>query len=196
MAPSLEEPLGRPARRRRALFVDRDGTLNPDPGYLKDPARLELFRGVADAVRLVHDHGELVVCVTNQSGVERGFYTREDVERVHARLNELLARGGTRIDAFYFCPHHPERGCACRKPGTQLFERARDELGIDLARSALVGDRWLDIEAGRRLGLVTALVKNPGHERSVERELAERGAVPEITAYSFGAAVARLLARG
>ncbi len=195
MAP-VQESLYGEKRRRRALFVDRDGTLNPDPGYLKDPARLELFRGVGDALRLVHDHGELVVCVTNQSGVERGFYTAEDVGRIHARLNELLAREKTRVDAFYFCPHHPDRGCACRKPGTQLFERAREELGLDLARSAIVGDRWLDIEAGRRLGLLTALVKNPGHEQAVERELAEHGCQPDLTAHSFAGAVARVLARG
>ncbi len=189
-------PGSRPARWRRALFVDRDGTLNPDPGYLKDPARLELYRGVAEALRWVRSHGELVVCVTNQSGVERGFYSHEDVGHLHARLNELLAREHAHIDAFYYCPHHPDRGCACRKPGTALLERARDELGIDLAASAIVGDRALDIEAGRRVGMVTALVKNPGHEDTVTEDLERRGLVPEITAASFSGAVARVLARG
>src|SRR5579863_5706152 len=95
-------------RLRRALFVDRDGTLNPDPGYINDPARVELFRGVGHALRLVRAHRELVVCVTNQSGVERGFYTREDVARIHHRINELLAREGAHVDAFYYCPHHPD----------------------------------------------------------------------------------------
>jgi D-glycero-D-manno-heptose 1,7-bisphosphate phosphatase len=181
---------------RRALFVDRDGTLNPDLHYLKDAERLELFRGVAEALRLARTHGELIVCVTNQSGIERGLYTAEDVERIHLRLNELLGRGGSRVDAFYYCPHAPERGCACRKPGTELFERARGDLRLDLGSSAIVGDRRVDIEAGRRLGLLTALVRTPGHEEEVERELAHANVRPDLAADSFAGAVARVLARG
>lgn len=176
--------------------MDRDGTLNPDPGYINDPARVELFRGVAPALRLAHAHGELIVCVTNQSGVERGFYTREDVARIHHRLNELLAREGAHVDAFYYCPHHPDRGCACRKPGIAMLETASQELRIDLASSAIVGDRALDIEAGRRAGMLTALVRTPGHEAKVNEELRERGLVPDISALSFQGAVVRLLARG
>lgn len=183
-------------RLRRALFVDRDGTLNPDPGYINDPARLELFRGVGEALRLVHAHGELIVCVTNQSGVERGFYSRQDVERIHTRLNELLAREQARVDAFYYCPHLPERGCACRKPGIGLLEAARDELGLDLAACAIVGDRALDIEAGRRAGLLTALVRAPGRMRPVDKELEDGRLVPDVVADSFAGAVARVLARG
>ncbi|HTP55565.1 MAG TPA: HAD family hydrolase, partial [Thermoplasmata archaeon] len=139
--------------------MDRDGTLNPDLHYLKDAARLELFRGVGESLRLAIDRGWLVVCVTNQSGVERGFYTEEDVARIHERLNALLLPAGARVDAFYHCPHAPERGCACRKPGTELFERAARDWGIDLAASAIVGDRVLDAEAGKKLGLLTALVR-------------------------------------
>ncbi len=183
-------------RRRRALFVDRDGTLNPDLHYLKEAERLELFRGVGRALRLAHEHGELVVCVTNQSGIERGLYTEQDVHRIHARLNELLAPAGARVDAFYYCPHAPERGCACRKPGTALFERARDELGLDLAASSIVGDRSIDVEAGRKLGLLTALVLSPGHETDVAQELLRRNVVADLIAYSFEGAVARVLARG
>jgi len=185
-----------PARLRRALFVDRDGTLNPDLHYLKDAERLELFRGVGAALRLAREHGELIVCVTNQSGVERGFYTVEDVERIHRRLNELLGRAQARVDAFYFCPHAPEHGCACRKPGTELFERARRDLSLDLASSAIIGDRLLDIEAGRRVGLLTALVRTPGHEQEVDRELAAAQVVPDLAADTFPGAVARILARG
>jgi D-glycero-D-manno-heptose 1,7-bisphosphate phosphatase len=191
-------PVGAPGRStlRRALFVDRDGTLNPDLHYLKDADRLELFRGVGAALRWVHEHGELVVCVTNQSGVERGLYTTEDVERIHRRLNELLRAAGAGVDAFYFCPHAPERGCPCRKPGTELFERARNDLHLDLAASAIVGDRLVDIEAGRRLGLLTARVRTPGHEEEVDRELARARVDADLTADSFPGAVARVLARG
>ena len=181
---------------RRALFVDRDGTLNPDLHYLKDSDRLELFRGVGSALRLVRERGDLVVCVTNQSGIDRGLYTPEDVQRIHQRLNELLGRAGARVDAFYFCPHAPERGCACRKPGTELFERARADLGLDLGASAFIGDRLVDIEAGRRLGVLTALVRTPGHEAEVDAELARAHAVADVAADSFAGAVHRLLSRG
>ncbi len=180
----------------RALFVDRDGTLNPDLHYLKEAERVELYRGVGPAIRLAHQCGYLVVCVTNQSGIERGFYSAEDVAAIHARINERLRPFGTRIDAFYYCPHAPESRCACRKPGTLLFERAAADLGIAFAESAIVGDRPLDIEAGRRLGLLTALVVPPGHEELLAAEVEREGTRPDITASRFGPAVARILARG
>ncbi|MGP8077754.1 MAG: D-glycero-alpha-D-manno-heptose-1,7-bisphosphate 7-phosphatase [Thermoplasmata archaeon] len=181
---------------RRALFVDRDGTLNPDLHYLKDAERLEVFRGVGHALRLARERGWLVICVTNQSGVERGFYTEADVARIHARLNTLLEPSGARIDAFYHCPHAPERGCACRKPGTELFERARRDWSIDLATSAVVGDRVLDTEAGQRLGMMTALVRWPGHAGEVDAEFVAHQVTPDITADTFAGAVLRVLARG
>jgi D-glycero-D-manno-heptose 1,7-bisphosphate phosphatase len=186
----------RPHPLRPALFVDRDGTLNPDLHYMKDAERLELYRGVGEAVRVAKQHGYLVVCVTNQSGVERGLYTREDVDRIHLRLNELLRPHEARIDAFYYCPHTPEHGCDCRKPRTALFEQARREWNIDLARSAMLGDRPLDVEAGRTLGLLTALAIPRGHDANLTAELLERSMVPDISAESFRAAVYRVLARG
>jgi histidinol-phosphate phosphatase family protein len=185
-----------PARWRRALFVDRDGTLNPNLHYLKDADRVVLFRGVGNSLRLVRERGWSVICVTNQSGIERGFFTEADVERIHARLNALLVPEGARIDAFYYCPHAPEHGCACRKPGTELFERARREWSIDLASSAIVGDRVHDAEAGRSLGMLTAIVRWPGHSAEVDAEVAERNFVPEISSDSFSGAVLRVLARG
>jgi D-glycero-D-manno-heptose 1,7-bisphosphate phosphatase len=181
---------------RPALFVDRDGTLNPDLHYMKDAERLELNRGVGEGLRVARDHGYLIVCVTNQSGIERGLYTREDVERIHARLNELLRPHQARIDAFYYCPHTPEHGCDCRKPGTGLFEQARREWNIDFARSAVLGDRALDVESGRSLGLLTAIVSPRGHEAEVAAELRERSVVSDISALSFRGAVYRVLARG
>ena len=181
---------------RRAVFVDRDGTLNPDLHYLKDPSQLELYRGVADSLRLAHRHGFLVVCVTNQSGIERGFYTVDDVERIHLRLNELLGSHGARVDAFYYCPHAPEHGCSCRKPGTVLFEQARRDWDIDFATSAVLGDRSLDILAGKRIGLATAAVRPRGHEAEVDAELARDQLAPDIISDSFRGALMRVLARG
>lgn len=181
---------------RRALFVDRDGTLNPDLHYLREADRLELFRGVGDALCLARDHGFLVVCVTNQSGVERGLYTRDDVERIHERLNDLLRPHRTQIDAFYYCPHAPESRCECRKPGTLLFRRARDDWNIDFATSAIVGDRGLDVEAGRTLGLLTAFVTQPGHEEDPSYGALRGAGRVDVDAGSFSSAVLRILACG
>ncbi|MGI0140304.1 MAG: D-glycero-alpha-D-manno-heptose-1,7-bisphosphate 7-phosphatase [Thermoplasmata archaeon] len=181
---------------RPALFIDRDGTVNPDLHYLREAERIEVLRGVGDGLGLAHAHGFVIVCVTNQSGVERGFYTVEEVDRIHARLNERLEKRGGKIDAFYYCPHAPEANCTCRKPGTELFERAVVDLGLDLARSAVIGDRWVDIEAGRRLGLLTAIVPPVGRDAEIERELVEHGATPDLRASSLRNAVLRVLARG
>jgi len=181
---------------RRALFVDRDGTLNPDLHYLREAGRLELFRGVGAALALARAHGYLVICVTNQSGVDRGFYTRDDVDRIHLRLNELLHPYGAQVDAFYYCPHAPEAHCECRKPGTLLFRQARDEWNIDFATSAIAGDRELDVEAGRQLGLLTAVVTTPGHEDDPHHDLLRRGGGADVNAGSFPNAILRVLARG
>ncbi|HEY6238035.1 MAG TPA: HAD family hydrolase [Thermoplasmata archaeon] len=189
-------PVTPPRRLRRAVYLDRDGTINPDLRYLADASRVEVFRGVAEAIRMLRAHGFVVVCVTNQSGVERGFYTTQDVERIHGRVNEILGREGTRVDAFYYCPHAPERGCACRKPGTELFERAERDLGLTRAGSAVIGDRTLDVEAGERLGLLTILVPSPGHEAEADPSAGSPRVRPDLTARSMRAAVARLLAVG
>ena len=192
----MSEASANPGGTTRAVFVDRDGTLNPDLHYLSEAARLEVFRGVIEGVRLLRAHGYLIVCVTNQSGIARGFYRDEDVRAIHDRLNQVLAAGGTKVDRFYYCPHAPEDRCACRKPGVELFERARNDLGTDFAASAVIGDRSLDVEAGERLGLVTLLVPGVGREREAVRETEEHHVVPDLVAPSFRAAALRLLARG
>ncbi len=181
---------------RRALFVDRDGTLNPDLHYLKEAERLELCRGVGRGLKLAHDHGYLILCVTNQSGIERGYYTAEEVERIHGRLNELLRPFQVQVDQFYYCPHIPESGCACRKPGVGLFERAHADWNVAFATSAMVGDRSLDIVAARRLGLVTAFVTPCGRSSDGVAELRREGLVADIETDRFEAAVLRILALG
>jgi D-glycero-D-manno-heptose 1,7-bisphosphate phosphatase len=181
---------------RRALFTDRDGTLNPDLHYLKEAERLELFHGVGDALALARRHGYLVICVTNQSGIDRGLYSREDVERIHRRMNELLRPKGAEVDGFYYCPHAPERRCACRKPGTLLFEQARRDWNIDFASSAIVGDRRLDVEAGRALGLLTALVPNRAHVEEALGEFSKGDPPPDLVASTYENAVLRILGRG
>jgi D-glycero-D-manno-heptose 1,7-bisphosphate phosphatase len=190
------EPAAGMRPRRRAVFVDRDGTLNPDLHYLKEAERLELFKGVGTGLRWFRQHGYLVLCVTNQSGIERGFYSEEDVHRIHRRVNEILRPLGAAVDGFYYCPHAPARGCACRKPGTQLFERAAEEWGVEFRASAIIGDRALDVQAGERLGLLTAVVPHPRGLDALRRELDEARVEPDLQASTFAGAAARILARG
>jgi D-glycero-D-manno-heptose 1,7-bisphosphate phosphatase len=151
---------------RRAVFLDRDGTLIQEKGYLKDPAEVVLEEGAAEAVARLNRFGFAVVLVTNQSGIARGYYTEEDVAAVHQRLGALLVAEHARLDALYYCPHHPEgvveeyrKTCSCRKPAVGLYKRASDALGIELQDSYMIGDKLTDMEAARRLGLTGILVK-------------------------------------
>jgi D-glycero-D-manno-heptose 1,7-bisphosphate phosphatase len=142
-----------------AAFLDRDGTVIEEVGYLDRPERVELYPWSVDAVRALNRAGIRVVTVSNQSGVARGFFDEATVERVHARIDEILRAGDARIDAYYYCPHHPEgkvaayaRVCDCRKPARGLVDRAVREFGVDPARSFVVGDRWLDVALARATG--------------------------------------------
>jgi D-glycero-D-manno-heptose 1,7-bisphosphate phosphatase len=168
----------------------------PDFHYLADPEGTEVSSGVGDALRLFRQHGYLVVCVTNQSGVGRGLYTEQTVHQIHQRLNEKLRPYRAAVDAFYYCPHRPEQQCACRKPGTALFLRAAEDWAIDFPTSAIVGDRLMDVEAGTSLGLFTVLIPEVAHESLVEKEFSERGIRPDVRVSSFGAAAAAVLHRG
>ena len=137
-----------------AVFLDRDGTLIEDRHYLRDPSRVRLMPGAAEAVRRINLAGRPVVVVTNQSGIARGLLTEADYAATARRLAELLAAEGARLDGQYHCPHHPDLSgkCDCRKPGTLLYRRAAAELGLDLERSWWIGDRIRDIAAAGALG--------------------------------------------
>jgi len=140
--------------RHRAVFLDRDGTIVEDPGFLHEPEKVTLLPGAAEAIRRLNEAGYRVVIVTNQSGIARGRYTVADYEAVQRRLGELLAAKGARIDAAYFCPHHPllSGPCECRKPGLKLFRDAQAAFDIDFSRSWWVGDRLSDVQPARLLG--------------------------------------------
>jgi D-glycero-D-manno-heptose 1,7-bisphosphate phosphatase len=146
----------------RAIFLDRDGTVSEDTGFMTDPALYKIFPWTGPAVRRINESGMLAVLITNQSGVERGYFTEATVRAFHDVLAAELARWNARLDGVYFCPHRPETGCDCRKPKPGLARRAAAELGIDLTESFFVGDRLLDIETGRAAGTRTALVRT-GH---------------------------------
>jgi len=148
-----------PAETRPAVFLDRDGTMIEDVGYLDRLDRVAWFPWTVDAIRALNRAGLPVVVLTNQSGIARGFFTESFVDETHRHMTAVLAAGGARVDAYYYCPHHPSgtvseyaRRCDCRKPGRGLVDRAARDLGIDPASSFVVGDKWLDVELGRRIG--------------------------------------------
>jgi histidinol-phosphate phosphatase family protein len=141
-----------------ATFLDRDGTIVVDKHYLSDPDGLELLPNAIEGLRDLRELGARLVVVTNQSGVGRGYFPAEAVEPMHERLRELLAAGGVELDGIYVCPHAPDDGCACRKPGSALFEQAAEELDVDLGDSVVIGDKDADVEAGRRIGATSILV--------------------------------------
>jgi len=146
---------------RAALFLDRDGTLIEDPGYLADPAGVRLLPGVVDALRQLRAAGWLLVVVSNQSGVARGLISPEAAQAVHDRFITLFADQGVSFDAVLYCPHGPQDGCPCRKPQPGLLLQAAQQLPIDLARSWMVGDKPSDIEAGHRVGCTGLLLAPP-----------------------------------
>jgi histidinol-phosphate phosphatase family protein len=146
-----------------AAFLDRDGTLMEDSGYIGDPRRIRVLPGVPDALRALGDAGYDRIVVTNQSGVARGYFGEPDVESVHRTLSTLLAADGAAVDAYYYCTHLAE--CACRKPAPGMVERAVAERGIDLRRSVVFGDRGGDIALATGLGLPGILVgARPGYD--------------------------------
>ncbi len=140
-------PRADPPEGRRAVFLDRDGTIIEDTGYLKDPARIRLLPGVAQAIARINTQGLPAIVVTNQSGIARGLLSETEYQSTERRLDELLAASGAHIDAHYHCPHLPELtgSCDCRKPGTLLYRRAAERFNIDLGRSWWVGDQGRDV---------------------------------------------------
>ena len=168
--------MGRP-KGRAAIFLDRDNTLTEDVPYCASPDDLHLIEGVGEAVHKLNELGFLTIVITNQSGIARGFFTLEQLGEVHAELRRQMGASGARIDAIYFCPHLPTDGCACRKPGTLLFERACADLGVDPKRSFVIGDRGADIEAGFWIGCRTVLI----HNDVGSSELARLGIAPTVS---------------
>jgi D-glycero-D-manno-heptose 1,7-bisphosphate phosphatase len=152
-------------KRQAAVFLDRDGTINEEVGYLDRLEKLTLISGAAGAIRLINESGMKAIVVTNQAGIARGFFDEAFVEAAHARLGEMLRAEGAFIDGFYYCPHHPTEGrepylreCDCRKPAPGLLVRAARELFVDPACSYMVGDTLKDIEAGARASVQGVLV--------------------------------------
>lgn len=162
---------------RSALFVDRDGTLIVEKHHLGDPDQVELLPGVAESLRIVRAAGHPVVVVSNQAGVGRGLYSLTRAHQVMARLRALLRREGVELDAIRFCPHAPEAGCDCRKPEPRLLREAGEDLRLSLVASAMVGDKWIDVEAGHAVRGAGVLVRT-GHGAEELTTLRAEGSRP------------------
>jgi len=152
--------------KKPAVFIDRDGTINEQMGYINHISRFVLLPGSAEAIKLLNDHGYLVIIVSNQSGIGRGYFPMELVNKVHAHMKTLLERDNARVDGIFFCPHYPKgklseysTACECRKPKTGLIKMACRDFDIDMANSYVIGDRCTDIELARNAGLKGILVK-------------------------------------
>lgn len=159
-----------------SVFLDRDGTLIEEVNYLDRLERLQIFPWSVDAVRLLNRAGFKVAVVTNQAGVAKAMVDEAFVQTTHRLLAETFTAGGARIDGFYYCPHHPEgtleayrQACECRKPKPGMLRQAQRDLGADLARSYVVGDKWTDLEAGAAVGAKGVLVRTGYGAREAER---------------------------
>jgi D-glycero-D-manno-heptose 1,7-bisphosphate phosphatase len=191
----------RPAR--PAIFIDRDGTLSEEVGYVNHVSRLRLFPFAVDAIRLVNRSPYLAVLVTNQAGVARGYFAESLVHEVHDAIRRAMDAGGARLDAVYFCPHHPTAGeepyrqdCDCRKPRPGLLHRAARELGVDLARSFVIGDRRGDLELAWGVGATAVMVKTGYGRGELEHQAPSWPRPPDLVAEHLLDAVVSILGRG
>ncbi len=152
-----------------AVFIDRDGTICEEVDYLDDLSKLRLIDGSAEAIRIINHSGMKAVVITNQSGVGRGLFTEEFVDRVHEKLRKILERKGAFLDGIYYCPHLPDAGCLCRKPEQGMLRKASEDMGIDFTKSYMVGDKAIDIEFARRAGAKGVMVRTGYGEEELNK---------------------------
>lgn len=180
---------------RAAAFLDRDGTLVVKRDYLASSAGLDLLPGVPEALRRLQAAGLALVVISNQSGVGRGLFSLEQAYETMAGVRILLRRHGVELDGIYFCPHQPDEGCACRKPGTALLERAAWDLGLSLRHSVMFGDRLLDVLTGQRAGGRGVLLRTGNAPEQEERAIPDLPRAPDWVSDDLASAVDWLLGR-
>ena len=184
----------------KAAFLDRDGTINVEKGYISDPAQIELIPGSAAAIRRLNEAGYLVFGLSNQSGVARGFYTVQAVLSINRQLIELVSKEGAKIEEIFFCPHHTQGSvaeyavtCDCRKPATGMVEKLRSKYAIEPTDTLVVGDKIVDVELGRAIGARTGLVQTGFGISEMEKIKAEGMNEPDVYAKDLAEAVELLL---
>ena len=187
---------------RAGVFIDRDGTVIEEVGYLDDADRLRLLPRAAEAIRILNEAGAVTILVSNQSGVARGYFPESRVKEVHDRLLRMLGEEGARLDAIYYCPHHPEFGppdlkiaCDCRKPGTGMIERGLAAFDLDAARAYVVGDKLTDVACAHAAGSTGVLVRTGYGSREQERRPEGAGTTPDHEAADLFDAAAWILSR-
>ncbi len=186
----------------RAVFIDRDGTISEEVGYINHPSRFRLFPHSAAAIKLLNDADWLAILVTNQAGVARGYFAEDMIHKVHALLELDLEKDDARLDAIYYCAHHPSVGelpyrfdCDCRKPKPGLIVRAAKEFSVDLDRSWMIGDRYSDIELARNAGVSSAFVLSGYGRGEWEHQRTEWKHEPDLVAENLLEAVRSILGR-
>jgi D-glycero-D-manno-heptose 1,7-bisphosphate phosphatase len=182
--------------KRRAVFIDRDGTISEEVGYVNHPSRFRVFPYSAPAIKLLNENNWLAIVVTNQAGVARGYFSEDMILTIHDRLELELESNGAKLDAIYYCAHHPSVGeppyrseCDCRKPKPGLIRQAVKELVIDLNESWMVGDRYSDIELARNAGVKSAFVMSGYGRGEWEQERGNWASQPDLIAENLFAAV-------
>jgi D-glycero-D-manno-heptose 1,7-bisphosphate phosphatase len=180
----------------KAVFIDKDGTLIPDVPYNVNPEFIQLHEGVVEGLRLLQEQQYKTVIISNQSGVGRGYFPEEELDKVRSRIELLLGREHIKLDGFYYCPHYVGSliekynvACECRKPKPGLLLQAAQDLGIDLSRSWMIGDILNDVEAGKRAGCKTVLIDNGGETEWIMNEYR----VPDIRVHDVHQAAIEIL---
>jgi len=184
----------------RAVFMDRDGTISEEVGYVNHPSRFRLFPFSAAAIKLLNDAGWLAIVITNQAGVARGYFPETMISKVHDLLALELQSAGAHLDAIYYCPHHPSVGdaqyrvdCACRKPKPGLIQGALEQFAIDLDQSWMIGDRYSDIELAHNAGVSSALVMSGYGRGEWEHQRSRWRHQPDLVAEDLLAAVNQII---
>ena len=167
--------------RSKVVFLDRDGTIIEDKVFLGDPRGIEFFPGAFEAIRILRKLGYKIVVVSNQSGIGRGILTEKMVKEVNERFLRMLKENDALVDGLYFCPHHPDDNCACRKPETGMIKKAVAELALDLKDAVVIGDHLVDVKLGKNIGAKTILVLT-GHGKKELEEIKDPGVEPDFVA--------------
>lgn len=185
----------------KAIFIDRDGTISEEVGYINHPSRFRVFPYAAEAIRLASEMGWLAIMVTNQAGVARGYFTEDMIHTVHGLLENDLKAQGARLDSIYYCAHHPSVGeppyrfdCDCRKPKPGLILRAAADLNIDLSKSWMIGDRYSDIELARNAGVNSGFVLSGYGRGEWEHQRRDWKHEPDLVAEDLLEAVRKIVA--
>lgn len=185
---------------KRAVFIDRDGTISEEVGYINHASRFRLFPYAAAAIRLLNDNDWLAIVTTNQAGVARGYFSEDMIQTVHERMTNELANDGAKLDAIYYCAHHPSVGeppyrfeCDCRKPKPGLISKAAGDFVIDLSQSWMVGDRYSDVELARNAGVKSMFVLSGYGRGEWEHQRASWKEEPDLVAEDLLQAVRHIV---